>query len=180
MSVLPGHLGGSLYITHIDTESLEYLINKYDIKTAYDVGCGPGGMVKKMISIGVDAVGIDGDYTIKQKFPFILHDFTSGPLQVKERDFCWCVEFLEHVEEKYMNNYFSVFKKCKIILVTASPKKEGHHHVNVQNEGYWIRKFKERGFEFNQEDTRNVRSKSDMEREFIRETGMVFINKRMN
>jgi hypothetical protein len=174
MDVLPQHLGGHANITHIDRNSVTYLRDKYGIKTAYDIGCGPGGMVREMIDMGIDCIGIDGDYTIVRSVPTIIHDFSTGPLHVAERDFGWSVEFLEHVDEIYMDNYFQVFASCRVVLVTASQNPKAHHHVNVKPCRYWIEQFFNRGFSFCDEDTSYVRHNSDMKREFIRETGMVF------
>lgn len=175
MTELPSHLGGHGSITHLDTASLLYLKNKYDIKTSYDLGCGPGGMVKAMIDNGIDAVGVDGDFTIKRSVPCVLHDFCTGPVELDPRDFCWSVEFLEHVEEQYMDNYFSVFNQCKVILCTASQNPHAYHHVNVKPIEYWVEKFKERGFTLSEEDTEYIRANSSMKRDFIKETGMVYI-----
>jgi SAM-dependent methyltransferase len=170
------HLGGHANITHLDERTLDYIAEKYNIQTAYDLGCGPGGMVKLMISKNIDCIGIDGDSTINYNFPHIVHDFTIGDLFVEKRDLCWSVEFVEHVEEKFIENYFSVFKKCKTVLVTCSQRFAGHHHVNVKLMTYWVSKFEERGFALNEVDTLYIRNNSSMNRNFIRETGMVFNN----
>lgn len=172
------HLGGHNNITHLDENTLDYLINKYNIKTAYDLGCGPGGMVKMMLSKNIDCVGIDGDTNINYDFPHIIHDFTIGPLKVDVRDFCWSVEFVEHVEEKHMDNYFSVFSSCKVVMITASQQFSGHHHVNVKLMTYWVKQFETRGFVLNEADTLYIRNKSSMKRDFIKTTGMIFNNMR--
>lgn len=177
MNSLPEHLGGHANITHIDTNSLKYMKEKYLIKSAYDVGCGPGGMVEAMIKHGIKCDGIDGDYTIKRNCPIIIHDFSKGPINVEDRDFCWSVEFLEHVYEDFMDNYFSVFKKCKYVLCTASQNPNAYHHVNVKPISYWVEKFKERGFILLEDDTKWIRNNSNMTRNFVKETGMVFKRK---
>ncbi|NBR26336.1 MAG: hypothetical protein EBU08_21645, partial [Micrococcales bacterium] len=90
----------------------------------------------------IEAYGIDGDFTIeypKELRPHITtHDFTTGPcitLPRQEFDLAWSVEFLEHVEEKYQENYMDAFTKCIYAIVTAAPPGyPGHHHVNCQKE----------------------------------------------
>ena len=104
---LPKHLGGHLWKTHIDTGTLSYIQSKYDVRTAIDLGCGPGGMVKEMEKTGIKAMGIDGDYTLNPDTNWRCHDFCSGPLRLdSEYDLCWTVEFLEHVDEKYIKKLF--------------------------------------------------------------------------
>ena len=172
---LPPHLGGHFNVTHVDLNAIQHIRDKYQIKTSYDLGCGPGGMIKTMSSIGIKSTGIDGDFTLPNSKEIILHDFTTGPLKnLTKADLCWSTEFLEHVEEKYMDNYFSVFKACSYVFCTASENPNGYHHVNLQNTEYWINRFSERGFLFLPEDTRQIRKNSSMKKDFVRDTGMFF------
>ena len=174
---LPIHLGGHMNVTHIDEGTIDYMMGKYNIKSSYDLGCGPGGMVDLMNNKGIESTGIDGDYTISRKCPIIIHDFNTGGLELDIRDLCWSVEFLEHVYEQYMDNYFTVFNVCKYVVCTAnSNENQGHHHVNAKPSSYWIDKFKERGFEYNKEDTVYIKKNNAMKREFIKNTGLVFHN----
>lgn len=180
MKALPRHLGGHEGRTHIDDATLSYLIKKYNIQSMYDVGCGPGGMLKLAQDKGIDAVGVDGDFTLKYpaELNIIIHDFTKGSLVCKEKDLSWSCEFLEHVEEQFMDNYFSVFKQTKIVCCTfCNIQGTGHHHVNIQNQEYWDQKFLERGFLKEKETTREIRKISSMQRNFVRDTGTVYINK---
>ena len=172
------HLGGHLGVTHMDQTSMLYLRDRYAIKTAYDVGCGPGGMVELMIARGIDCLGIDGDDTIERSAPVLIHDFAAAPLTVEPRDFAWCVEFLEHVAEQYMDNYFVVFQQCRVVLATAAQTVAGHHHVNVKPVEWWQVEFSKRGLELDIDATAYVRQHSSMKRSFIRNTGMVFTNER--
>tara|TARA_R110000787_G_scaffold190894_3_gene302338 strand:+ start:399 stop:938 length:540 start_codon:yes stop_codon:yes gene_type:complete len=173
---LENHLGGHCNVTHIDINAIQLLKDKYNIKTMYDLGCGPGGMVIAAQHAGINCVGIDGDYTLKYPIGVnvILHDFTKGKPDVEPRDACWSCEFLEHVEEKYLDNIFEVFKKCSVVFCTASMAPGGHHHVNLKDCDYWISQFTNRGFTYNKDMTAQLRSKSSMHRDFVRDTGMVF------
>jgi hypothetical protein len=110
----------------------------------------------------------------------ILHWGICNELRNKHFDLAWCVEFLEHVEEKYMNNYMDIFTRCKYIVCThAPPRKKGHHHVNCQTEDYWIKKFKEHGMSFDKKITENIKNASTMKKKlkgpsFMNRTGLVF------
>jgi SAM-dependent methyltransferase len=180
MNKLPNHLGGHANITHLDHKCIEYLMEKYNIKTAYDLGCGPGGMVNLMISKGIDAIGIDGDFTLERTCPIILHDFTKGKISnLAKKDFTWSIEFLEHFDEEYMDNYFDVINHTNIVLCTASQNPTAHHHVNVKPLDYWISQFESRGFTYSEVDTEYIRKNNNMKREFITQTGMVFLKNSM-
>lgn len=179
MNKLPKHLGGHLNVTHIDKGVLEFLKKHLDIKTFLDIGCGPGGMLDIASQLGINAYGIDGDYTLNHP-KILIHDFTMGPikkdlLSVKTFDIGWSVEFLEHVDEKYIDNIFSAINLCKSIVIThALPNKKGYHHVNCQLPEYWIKLFNNNGFEYDDENTKKMIKFSTMRREFMKNTGKLF------
>ena len=61
----------------------------------------------------------------------------------------WCCEFVEHVEEKYVHNFMKTFNECSLVAMTHGvPGQPGHHHVNCQTPEYWIKHFKEYGFNY--------------------------------
>lgn len=181
---LPEHLGGHAGKTHLFPVVVDHLLKTYDIKTMVDVGCGPGGMVELARKKGIETIGIDGDWTVERNIEVIIHDFTTGPYEVEPRDLAWSVEFLEHVHEKYMDNYFSIFEKCKYVLCTAAlPGHEGHHHVNCQPHEYWVEKFANYGFTFDAEATETIKAlpknyRGSNKKNWIAGTGKFFINDR--
>lgn len=171
------HLGGHYNITHLDHGALNWAVKTFNVSSMIDVGCGPGGMVRYAKALGLTADGIDGDPSVKSS---ILHDFTQGSLDVKEYDLAWCVEFVEHVEEKYIDNFFSVFSKCKYLIMThAVPGQKGWHHVNCQEEDYWVQKLKNINFVLDKEYTKTLRNESTMNlnnrwEPYMRKTGLFF------
>lgn len=172
----PKHLGGHLNMVHKDEGSLIWAKKIYpNAKTLIDIGCGPGWQVQLANELGFFALGIDGDLNCK---PDIIHDFTLGKPPInKQFDIAWSVEFLEHVEEQYVDNFLTLFAKCNLIICTASPLKSGYHHVNPQKQEYWIEKFKNYGLEFSEKLSIELKNNSTMKRDFIRQRGMVFLNK---
>ena len=180
---LPSHLGGHKGRTHIDNGVLEYMIENYKIKTFLDIGCGPGGMVDLAVEKNLKAVGIDGDYTLaRSKNNFIIHDYTKGPSELLQSfDMIWSCEFVEHVDEIYLENYMEDFKKGKFVVMTFS-EKAGHHHVNLKPEKYWIEKFVNAGFKFDSTETEKIRQTSTMnlhttkKKQFVRNSGLFFQN----
>lgn len=184
--MLEQHLGGHNNKTHLDNGSLDWIITELGINSFLDIGCGPGGMVELADQKGLEALGVDGDYTLNRYNTnnFIIHDFTKGPAPISNTyDLAWSVEFLEHVHEEYMPAYMAAFQKCKYAVVTyAPPGWTGHHHVNLQDEHYWVKKFKEYGFTVNTLYTNELRNRSTMnypkkpKKAFVRNRGLFFIN----
>lgn len=160
--------------THVDEGALRCLL---PASSFLDIGCGPGGMLwvarKNKIK---HVVGIDGDPSIEHP-DIIRHDFTKGvPNLTYEYSIGWSVEFVEHVEERFLHNIMPVFGRCQTIIMTHALPGEtgGHHHVNLQTEDYWINKFSEIGYYHDTSMTRKVREHSTMQKDFMRKTGKVF------
>lgn len=176
--MLEQHLGGHKGRTHTDAGVLDYFWNEHNCRRLIDVGCGPGGQVNLAIEKGWDALGVDGDYTLKFTFPCEIVDFTKNKFVPKAKfDLAWCVEFVEHVEEQFIPNYVTALQSAHYVVIThALPGEPGHHHVNCQTNDYWKNKLAEYGLVYDDELTNQVKLHSTMERDFIRRRGLVFVN----
>jgi len=171
------HLGGHFNFTAMLKPTYDLIRKEFDIKSMLDIGCGPGGMVEYSNFIGVYSVGIDGDESVKKDKNYILiHDYTLGELQLNETfDLVYSTEFLEHVEEKFVSYFMPSFQKGKLVFCSAAPPgQSGHHHVNCQSKEYWIKKFKEYGFKYNESITEKISSTSDDI--VVKNNGMFFEN----
>lgn len=163
------HLGGC-YLdcpdmnTHVP-EVWTPLIEKYGIQSMVDVGAGIAFNTAWFHERGLYAVAIEGwpEAIAKTKMPMervIVHDYTTGPLTLDLTfDFCYCSEFVEHVEARYVLNFMATFKCCKLVCLTyATPGQTGYHHVNEQEFEYWEAQMKANGFEHLAEDTKWMRA----------------------
>lgn len=181
---LPSHLGGHLNKTHNDRGTLLRLMDTYKIKSFLDIGCGPGGMVRIAKMRGLDSLGIDGDWTmaIESEAKIHIHDFTTGPAPIDrdslriEFDLAWSVEFLEHVEEQYQDNYMQAFARCKYAVCTFGLGLS-NRNTNSKNEEYWIGVFDKYGFDYDAEETKMIRECSNMQKPFMNRTGMFFVRR---
>ena len=155
------HLGGYIIglTDHGDpntfaTEVWDWMIQN-GVKSVLDVGCGEGFSTKYFIDKGLEAMGVEGGENAYQNSPvkrhLVLHDYTKGPfITQKVYDAVWCCEFVEHVEERYAENFLLTFDCAKTVFLThAVPGQQGYHHVNCQPAEYWIQKMKSRGFNVN-------------------------------
>lgn len=172
------HLGGHFNTCHIDSGALKYLVKRYEIKTMYELGCGLGGIAPQARWFGVDWMGIEGLPTATISRPVIVHDYTRGKLPVEcgERDLALSVEFMEHVADCYWENVVDTLRRCKVVCFTHSPPGHmGHHHVNCRGPEVWIKRMESAGFVLDELATQGVRAESTMKREFMRDTGLVFV-----
>lgn len=181
---LPHHLSGHGFKSWVDDGALKTILENIKVKSFLDIGCGPGEMVHHAEKYGLEALGIDGDDSIirKSENSFIIHDYCKNPyIPPKDYDLGWSVEFLEHVDKKFENNYFETFKKCKYVFVTHAPKNaRGYNHVNLQDSLYWIELFKKNNFEYLENLTQLIRRSSTIEKDFIRKYGLFFKNRLRN
>lgn len=164
-----GHLGG--FIIENDPATYmpnlwEFLCKKIKANSVIDIGCGMGYAIEIFLKHCKDVTGIDGSKYVLENSKFknniISHDFSSGKINSdKIYDLAWSCEFLEHVEEKYMENYFPIFKNSKYVAVTyAGLNQDGHHHVNCKESDYWIDKFKENDLIYCHKSTMILRKKA--------------------
>ena len=182
---LPEHLGGHHGTTQMDHGALDWAIQTLHPQSFLDIGCGTGRMVRLAADQGLTAMGIDGDGTVDRKGAQCrIHDFNTGPINMAYRyDLGYCVEFLEHVEEKFIPNFMPAFLSCKYVIVTyAPPGTPGPHHVNCQVEQYWIDTFTGYGFDYSWPQTHQLRVFSTMNidrpilKRYIKNNGLFFEN----
>jgi len=173
---VPLHLGGHYNYTNMDGDTFGYLVNRYKVKKMLDVGCGVGGMVDYSNDFGVKAIGVDGDYNMARD-TIHIHDFSNGVFKTRQRfGLIWCVEFIEHIEEQYLQNVLDTFKLSKVLFMTfALPNQGGHHHVNLQNQDYWVGVLS-KDWTLDTEATQWVRTYTRID-PYIKKTGMVWVKK---
>jgi len=175
MVKIEDHLGGHSNVTCIDPPVLEYLKQVYKVKSMIDIGCGPGGMQDVASQNGIEWVGVDGDPNMKME-SLHIHDYTKGEFTLdRDFDLAWSVEFLEHVEEKYIPNYMKTFQLSNMCVVTAAPPgTPGYHHVNCKDLKYWVKVFDEYGFDYDKDASTYLKMISAMRKNFFKKSGMVF------
>jgi len=163
---MENHLGGCYIEGDIGTfapQVWDKLIEIYKPKTFLDIGCGAGHSLKYFLDRDIYGIGIEGwDEAIRLSnvsTSIILHDYTLKEYEPKLIfDLSWCCEFVEHVEEKYIDNFMKTFSKCKVAAITHGvPGQPGHHHVNCQISQYWIDIFKQYNFSYKEEVSLSLR-----------------------
>lgn len=158
--VADGHLGGFISGGDRDTfdpKVWEILLEGFKPKSVIDIGCGEGHSLKWFNDHGIeDVMGVEGSAKALMGSPIkdkiMLHDFTTGPYIPNRRfDLAWSCEFVEHVEEQYVDNFMETFKSASAVAMTYSEPQwssGGHHHVNCQPQPYWNERFTKAGFMF--------------------------------
>jgi len=150
-----------------------YMVKEYHIKSVIDIGCGKAFSADYFKHLGATVRGVEGcreavEKSFLEPEEIVLHDYENdGPYIPKEVfDLAWSCEFVEHVEESHMKNFFETFKRCRFLALTfAIPGQGGHHHVNEQFGEYWISHLAKEGFVLEEEKTHQLREIAKRDRE---------------
>lgn len=150
------HLGGNIPGGDPQTfypELWAWLVEHFSVASVLDVGCGEGHALAEFARLGARVCGVEGyppNIAVLQAtgVPHLQHDFTTGPPRLAGTfDLCWCCEFVEHVDERYLPHILAAFSTCRYVAMThALPGQGGHHHVNCQSDHYWIDHLEAAGF----------------------------------
>mmetsp|Transcript_35151 Transcript_35151/g.48764 ORF Transcript_35151/g.48764 Transcript_35151/m.48764 type:complete len:395 (+) Transcript_35151:137-1321(+) len=156
------HIGGWM---RNDTNGYEpklwdWMIERLRISSFIDVGCGAGLVTKHFLDRGVDALCVEAsneaiNVSFAPRDRIVQHDFTRGPWFPsggRVVDVAYTVEFLEHVEEKYLDNVVSLLKSARYLFMSAS-EQGGWSHMTVHKRWWWIERMESYGFAYSAEMT---------------------------
>lgn len=172
------YLGGNFKEVNIATYSppaYEYLITNFEINSVLDVGSGIGHAAQWFAERGLDVTAIEGleENVNEAVVPTILVDLTEQSF-TKDVDLVYCVEVVEHIEEKYLDNLLDTLCCGKYLFMTHGlPGQIGWHHVNCQPTEYWLDHLKIRGYDLLEEESKILKELS-RDSKHINETGMLF------
>lgn len=120
----------------------EFVLEKFNPKTALDIGCASGEFVKSMIDVNIDAYGIDGsDFAVSNtnksiKNKILKVNLNSDPFPFEDNTFDFIGSFysVEHIHdiEFFAKELFRTLKKSgKAWFLTPNVGEEGRTKVDV-------------------------------------------------
>lgn len=146
---------------------LEIIISEINPKSVLDVGCGTGASLSYFLENDVEAKGLENsDYAIENspvKEHIYKHNLNKPYLSDKQYDLVWSFEVIEHIHPKYEATFLNtlVNHSHQILISAAIPGQGGHGHFNEQEPQYWINKFKELGYIYDDDFSRKLQSTGD-------------------
>jgi SAM-dependent methyltransferase len=134
---------------------LRNLVEKVDVKSVLDLGCGRGAWLAWWVKHGAhDVFGVDGTYVDVNKLhiprtSFLAFDLNKELALGRKFDLVETVEVVEHLDpsagERFIDN---LVRHGNLILFSAAiPGQGGMFHINEQPWQYWRALFAERGYE---------------------------------
>lgn len=176
-------LGGNLL--HGDTQATtpalwQFLIDRFAPRTMLDVGAGQGIALSYFHRAGIIAHGFDGllQNVRTSRHPIALHDLKRGPYRYP-CDLVYCVEVVEHIKEKFLDNLLGTFQNAPVVVIThALPGQRGHHHVNTQPREYWLEKMDEIGYSLSMDNEKFCAvAAAENADSYFAKTGLVFLRR---
>lgn len=146
---------------------LDIVISEVKPLSVLDVGCGTGLSLQYYLSKGIDAVGIENsDIAISQsavKEKIVKYNLNKELNLNRKFDLVWCFEVIEHIHPDYEAAFLKTLTNhsSNILISAARPGQGGHGHFNEQLPGYWISKFKQLGYEYEEEFTEKLKATNE-------------------
>jgi SAM-dependent methyltransferase len=124
---------------------LPFLLQKLEIDSVLDVGCGQGAWLSVWRKLGVqDVIGIDGNYVDRHHLlipeTLFFHRDLAEEFNLGRRfHLVQSLEVAEHLPEKRSSVFVeSLVNHGDLILFSAAPKGQGgYNHINEQDYNYW-------------------------------------------
>lgn len=144
---------------------VDILMKHFAPASVVDIGCGAGIYLREFEQYGVDIEGFDGSPAAVEESlvgaKIKVYDLTT-PLSLNRRfDLVLCIEVAEHLEKEFADVLVDTLCRLGDILVfTAATPGQGPEsigHINEQPHDYWIDKFSQRGFAYDDRTTEVVR-----------------------
>lgn len=158
----------------------DYLIDRFAVKSVLDLGSGLGYSSHYFFKHGLQVIAVEGlrQNVEKSLYPSVCLDLTKSSVLCKV-DLVHCQEFVEHIEERFIENVLNSLKCGKIICMThALPGQGGYHHVNEQSQEYWVSNLRKSNFDILFEDTKRIRYLAAKDNAmYLAKTGLVASNK---
>jgi len=126
------------------------------IKSAVDIGCGPGGWLAAIEQLGIkEILGVDGPWVPQESLMiqpemFVAHNLNESFPLLRRYDLAISLEFAEHLLQERADAFVNFLTNTSdIILFSAAiPMQGGTNHYNEQWPSYWANLFRQYGFIF--------------------------------
>lgn len=139
-----------------EKQIIPYILKRVKPKSIVDFGCGEGRwlMEAKRNDKNIEVLGLDGYYIDRDRLQISQDEFIGIDLRkkielTKKYDLAISTEVAEHIEEEYADVFVDNLTRAAdcILFSAAIPGQGGQHHINEQWQSYWVKKFKNLGYE---------------------------------
>ena len=135
----------------------------FQAASVVDVGCGTGALLQALRDRGCTVFGLEYSeaalsYCRARQLDVVKFDLEKRGAFSDGRSFDVAVsmEVGEHLPERVADSYVDLLARLApvVVFTAAHPGQGGTDHVNEQPASYWIGKFRQRGFEHAEAETK--------------------------
>ena len=138
------------------------IVNDLKVASVVDVGCGTGALLEALRDSGCEVFGLEYSeaalrYCRARQLHVVKFDLESQDFEAPRAfDAAVSMEVAEHLPEAAADRYVDLLTRLSrtVVFTAAPPGQGGSDHVNEQPPSYWIAKFRQRGFEHAEEQSR--------------------------
>jgi 2-polyprenyl-3-methyl-5-hydroxy-6-metoxy-1,4-benzoquinol methylase len=139
------------------------LYQEFQPDSVIDFGCAIGHYLEGFQRRGAKITGIEANskainYAVIDSVFIHQHDLRDSYESSRTYDIALCFEVAEHLSDAHSDTLVkTITQSANIVVFTAAkPGQRGTFHVNLQPREYWINKFNDAGFEYQEETTRRL------------------------
>jgi 2-polyprenyl-3-methyl-5-hydroxy-6-metoxy-1,4-benzoquinol methylase len=133
------------------------IMSEFRPATVADIGCGSGGVLLALRECGVSIHGFEYatagvEMCRSRGIPVTQFDITADPIPSQRLDLVISTEVAEHLPSRCADKFCDMLGSMApvIVFTAATPGQGGEDHVNEQPHSYWIARFQDRGFTFDE------------------------------
>ena len=133
------------------------MLEAFHPRTVIDVGCGTGALLDAFRRLNCQIYGLEYSdaalaFCRQRQLPVRKFDVTSDQIDGQRYDLAVSFEVAEHLPSWNAARYVALLCKLSplIVMSAATPGSGGTDHINEQPHSYWIDRFGQRGYAFDQ------------------------------
>jgi cyclopropane fatty-acyl-phospholipid synthase-like methyltransferase len=139
------------------------IVERFKPKTAIDVGCGTGALLAAFRKLDCEVCGLEYSeaglaYCRNRGLPVRKFNIEKDDLKNESYDLATSFEVAEHLPPWVASRYVSLLCTLSpvVVMSAATPGQIGTDHVNEQPRSYWINKFENNHYSFEETSTQQM------------------------
>jgi SAM-dependent methyltransferase len=133
------------------------ILEAFHPRTVIDVGCGTGALLDAFRHLSCEVYGLEYSdaalaFCHKRQLPVRKFDVTRDQIDGTRYDLAVSFEVAEHLPSWTAARYVDLLCRLSplIVMSAATPGSGGTDHINERPHSYWIDRFEQRGYSFDQ------------------------------